>query len=305
MAKRAKRNPKIGRGGRIALIAFTALLLALALAVGGGMINANVLHIRRAEVQLQDLPAAFDGVKLLYASDIDLCGLNTAGKSAALFEELQSLKPDILLLGGDYSAPSLLEILNNPRGGGEKQARQLQSRTDFFHYIASFQAPMGKYAIASPEDPDWDGLRQVMEDSGIHPLFNQRVELRSGGESLWLAGVCQEVASLNSAGSTFSKDDCVVVAAYSPTVLPILLTSEAADGGQWTDLALCGLTHGGQVLLLGRTLLNLDSRERQFLSGWRTDSGFPILVTQGVGCEGVNLRLGTVPEVWLITLRRE
>ena len=138
----------------------------------------------------------------------------------------------------------------------------------------------------------------------MRPLFNDRTAIRSGGDALWLAGICEESASLNSAGNTFLKGDCVLVAAYSPTVLPVLLTSEASDGGQWADLALCGHTHGGQIRLFGRSVLPLDSREQRFLSGWNVDTGLPVLVTQGVGCEAVNLRLGSAPEVWLITLRR-
>ena len=35
------------------------------------------------------------------------------------------------------------------------------------------------------------------------------------------------------------------------------------------------------------------------------ENALPILTTEGVGCEGLNLRLGTAPEVWLITLRRQ
>ena len=164
---------------------------------------------------------------------------------------------------------------------------------------------MGKFAIASPEDLDQSGLASLMEGSGVRPLFNDRAAIRSGNDTLWIAGICQESASLNSAGTPFDRHDCVLLMAYSPEVLPVLLTSEARDGGPWADLALCGHTHGGQIRLFGRSVLPLTSRELRFLSGWNTDSGLPILVNQGLGCEGVNLRLGSQPEVWLITLRKQ
>ena len=303
MAVKKKNNKKMGRGGKIAIGVFVALLLAVATVAGVGLVNANIVRIRRAEVVLPDLPDAFDGVTVLYASDIDLCGLNTADKSGALFNQLQSLRPDLLILSGDYTSSSLLEVLNRPEDGSGDEADQLSSRSSFFHYISAFDAPMGKFAIAAPEDPDWDNLRQLLQDCGVRSLINDRTAIRSGDDTLWLAGISAESASLNSAGTVFSRDDCVLIAAYSPAVLPVLMTSEASDGGQWVDLALCGHTHGGQIRLFGRSVLSLDSREQRFLSGWRVDSGFPILVTEGVGCEGVNLRLGSQPEVWLITLR--
>ena len=53
-----------------------------------------------------------------------------------------------------------------------------------------------------------------------------------------------------------------------------------------------------------RTLLPLDEQERRYISGWRKENGVFLLTSQGVGCEGVPLRLGTAAEVHLITLRR-
>ncbi len=304
MAKRKKSNKKPGKGGRIALLLFTALLLTLGAAIGIGALNADIVRIRRAEIILPDLPRGFDGTTILYASDIDLCGLNTPERSGRLFDRLQSLKPDILLLGGDYTSSSLLEVMNGAGSEASGSPEKREARRRFFHYISSFDAPMGKFAIASPEDEDWDDLGVTMKESGVMPLFNDRAAIRSGSDTLWIAGVCRESASLNSAGSTFNRQEAVLVAAYSPEVLPVLLTSEACDGGQWADLLLCGHTHGGQIRLFGRSVLPLSARELRYLSGWNTDSGFPILINQGLGCEGVNLRLGTQPEVWLLTLRK-
>ena len=213
MAKRKKSNKKPGRAGKIALTVFVALLLALCALVGVGTLNAGIVRIRRADVALPDLPGGFDGVTVLYASDIDLCGLNTPDRTGKLFGRLQSLRPDILLLG--------------------VSPEKLEKRASFFHYISSFDAPMGKFAIASPEDLDQSGLASLMEGSGVRPLFNDRAAIRSGNDTLWIAGICQESASLNSAGTPFDRHDCVLLMAYSPEVLPVLLTSEARDGGPW------------------------------------------------------------------------
>lgn len=301
MASRQKKNRKLGRGGKAALKVLGALMLLAALTCGVGVINAGVVRVRRATVEIPDLPPAFDGRTILYASDIDLCGLNTPEKSAALLDRLQSLKPDMLILGGDYNAPTLTELLNRRTDG----AAALQKRTDFFRYISAFDAPLGKYAIAAPEDADPDGLRSLMSETGIRPLFNDRAAIRVGADTLWIVGVSADTVSLNAAGNAFSRNDCVIVVAYSPTVLPVLVTSEAGDGGPWADFALTGHTHGGQVRLFGRTALQLDRQEQHFLSGWTMENALPILTTAGVGCEGLNLRLGTEPEVWMITLERD
>lgn len=304
MASRKKSNKKPGKGWRIAIRLILAFIVALALGICVAAVNANIIRILRAEVVIPDLPAAFDGVTVLYATDIDLCGINRAEKAGALFEQLQAFKPDILILGGDYTSSSLLEILNRPENRSADPSEKLKQRERFFHYIASFDAPLGKFAISSPEDPDPSNLKIVMEECGIRPLFNDLTEIRSGGDTLRIVGISEQNANLNAIGGHFYNDDCVLVVAYSPTVLPVLLTSEARDGGAWSDLMLCGHTHGGQIRLFGQCALSLDEREQRFLSGWHTDSGNPILVSQGVGCEGANLRLGSGPEIWLLTLRR-
>ena len=303
MAVKHKKNKKPGNGGKIALRVFAAVAAALVALVGAGGINAGVVRIHRAEVVLEDLPQGFDGIDILYASDINLCGLNTPEKSGQLFRTLQSLQPDILLLGGDYTSPTLLEVLNQASKSGDFDASAAKNRRSFFHYIYDFDAPLGKFAIAAPEDPDWTDLADCMREAGVRPLFNDRAALSRNGDTLWLTGICQQSANLNSAGSLFRRGDCVISVAYSPSVLPVLLTSEASDGGQWNDLLLCGHTHGGQVRLFGRSALALSEQEQRFPFGWFCENTLPVLVTQGVGCEGFNVRLGTEPEVWLLTLR--
>lgn len=303
MASRRKNNPKMGKGRRIALKAFAALILALLTVVGIGMANASLIRVRYAELELPDLPVSFDGKTILYASDIDLCGVNTPAKTGALFRKLQSLNPDILILGGDYNSPSLLEILNRGEERAAASNRALVARANLFQYISDFDAPLGKYAVAAPEDVEQEELKEQMIAAGVSPLFNDRAAIHIGSETLWIIGVSAESANLNAAGSAFSRDDCVIVAAYSPAVLPVLVTSEAQDGGRWADLALTGHTHAGQIRLFGRSILQLNSQEQHYLSGWTMENMLPILTTTGVGCEGANIRLGTEPEVWMITLR--
>ena len=286
----------------MAIALFSALLLIIVITIGIAFANASLLRIRRAEVIIQNLPQGFYGKTILYASDIDLCGMNTSIRAGELFKQLQSLHPDMLILGGDYNSTALLDKINRPNKNSDDVLRTMDSRKDFFHYISDFHAPLGKYAIASTEDDDWQSLREVMNECGVHPLFNEKVDIHSNGDTLWLAGICGRVTSLNAAGSTFKKNDFVIVVAEKPDLLPILLTSEASDGGPWADMVLCGHTHGGQIRLFERTALTLSDADRRFLRGWNTQIGIPILTTQGVGCEGINLRVGTEPEVWMITL---
>ena len=304
MATRRKNNKKMSKSGKIALTIFLSLLLFLLIVVGVAAVNAGTVRVRRAEVIMPDLPASFDGATILFITDIDLCGLNTAQKSSALFKRLQTLHPDMLILGGDYTSTSLLDILNRTGNDAVSNSKKLRERSSFFHYISDFDAPLGKFAISSPDDPDINDLDQLMLETGVRPLYNDRAAISFGSDRLWLVGISNESANLNATGNSFARDDCVIVAAYSPSVLPILLTSEASNGGRWADVVLSGHTHGGQIRIFGRNALQLNHQEQQYISGWFMENGLPVLVSEGLGCEGANLRVNTTPEVWFIKLCR-
>ena len=294
-----KRNKakKKGFGWIIALI-IAVLIVGFA---GWMAVNASVLHLMRATVYMPDLPPAFEGKTILYASDIDLGGINTPKRAADAINRLQALEPDILLLGGDYTAPTLIDLLNQ-YDATRYAANTGDWRGDFFHYICDFSAPLGKYMIASPEDRLTGDVRAQAVDAGFRLLDSDRAEIALGGDRLWLVGLGDDISGVSKLAGQFKSTDAVVAVTSSPNQFPALMTTEAADSGHWVDLALAGHTHGGQIRLFGRSMLTMDTLEQQFFYGWNRETGVPMLVTSGMGCEGVNLRLNTQAEVWLITL---
>ena len=276
------------------IIAGIVLALA-ALSIISMAVSASVVQLRRATAVVPDLPEAFEGVTILYLSDIDLCGLNTPARSAELINRLQSLAPDMLILGGDYTSPTLWEFLN----GSDSGDRQRIDRDRFFEALANFTAPMGKYALTVQSDRALGDMTSLLEKCGFLCLNNTRRSLEKRGQRLWLVGADAE-SNYTAAGKLFNKKECVLCAVESPDCLPRIATAEAADGGQWADLCLTGSTHGGQICVFGRSILGLTPLQQQYLYGWTTENGVPTLTTSGLGCELLNLRLATAPEAWLL-----
>lgn len=294
--KRKKENKR--RLGWIIALAVSACVLGFA---GYMALNAFTLHLRRATVRLQDLPPAFEGKTILFASDIDLCGVNSPRRAAEVFNQLEVLKPDMLILGGDYTAPGLMDLINQT-DVAQFASKKTNARAEFFHYICDFPAAMGRYMIASPEDRLAGDVKALAQENGFTLLDGTGMPIPLGPDVLWLVGLGEDTDNINALSRHFRQDDCVIALTYSPTQFPAIMTSEASDSGHWVDLNLSGHTHGGQIKLFGRSILSLDPLEQQFLYGWNRETGVPMLVSSGMGCEGANLRLGTQAEVWLITL---
>lgn len=309
MAARKKKQPepRRGRGGWIALGVIGVMALMLGGLMGYGALNANTVHVRHASVAVEDLPAAFEGKSILFVSDIDLCGWNTPEKAGKLFNRLQALNPDILLLGGDYASESIIDVLNRSDETQTSDGELIRARTNFFNELARFSAPLGKYAVAGDNDAQAENLAQTLTQCGIQPLFNNRAEIPLNGDKIYLVGINYntEGVNFNGVGNAFNRDDCVIALTHSPAAFPQMITAEARDSGAWVDLALAGHTHGGQIRLFGRNIIRLTAQEQHYLYGWFSEGSAWMLTSSGLGCEGANIRIGSKSEVWMIELRRK
>lgn len=298
---RQKMNSKPMRGRRKSVL--PALLIALLLAIGGLLgwmhLSARVVHLNKAELYLPDLPAAFDGTKLIFLSDVNIRNENDSAAVIRTLQHLQQLNADMLILGGDYSAPTLMESLNGASGGSTQKAQA------FIAELASFPASLGKFAVCGEND-DPASLESLFAASGVQLLQDGCAEIKKDGSSLVIAGLSGSGTQTHyeQIGSYFSGDECVIAATHNPAGYVGVRVAEARGGGAWADAVLAGHTLGGQINILGRTLRNLPEAEARCIGGWYYSDDLPMLVSQGLGCKGALLRLGSESEIWLITLKK-
>ncbi len=290
--KRTKKRER-RRGG---LRVFAALFVCAALFLGYMYGSARVVHVRYATLHMRDLPAALEGLTLLYASDFDIKGAAEGRAAAKLMKRVAALNPDILLLGGDYISPTLWDALN----GAEPTAHD----GAFFAALSDFPARLGKFAVRGADDGAADAVARRMEAGGVRLLDDQIARLSFNGADFVLAGLAPDSEAAYALGREIAGGDFAILLSHSPGQFVRALTSDARDGGAWADLLLAGATHGGQMRVAGRTLLTLTEHERMHPEGWSKEGNAHLLISQGVGCEFANLRLGTRSEVHFITLRR-
>ncbi len=302
-------NPE--RKGKRGWRVFAFILAALLLLAGYMVLEADTVRVEYADVYLSDLPEAFDGTRILFLSDIHVDNFCPPEKAAALVNELGSLKPDLLLLGGDYSALDALDYARALTGGTSiAQAKEALAakRDQFFLMIRSFEAKLGKYAVAGNHDYELEHLDEAAALGGVKLIRNAGKVLTKDGQKLIIAGLDDWKAGMQDVGAVAQAvrgGDCVILLSHNPDALPSVIAEPAADGALWADLALSGHTHGGQVALFGWSPFSNSIYGRRYMSGWYEDSGALMLVSNGVGTTGLPLRLGAPPRVHVITLNEK
>ena len=241
--------------------------------------------IRRYTIGHPQVPAAFDGFRIAFASDFHLESKYKYRHLQNTVRALQDEHPDLLLLGGDYQE------------GCEYVA-------PLFAALGQVTPPYGTYAVLGNNDYErcTQEIRRAMKENGIRLLEHELDTLTRDGQNLILAGVANgfDLKRYATSPTTHLKEeDYVILITHTPDYTEDTDISHA-------DLALAGHTHGGQVTLFGVIVPETGSKYgRQFLTGLNhTSLGIPIITSNGLGTSRYPVRTGARNEVVVVTLQK-
>ena len=270
--------------------AFLRLLLVLTLA---GVAAFAWMHhearldpaIRRATVHLPDWPTGRAPVRVLLLSDIHMgSAVMDAARLGRIVDQANALKPDLVLIAGDF-------VYGNAPVEGARSARRLVAP------LARLHAPLGVVAVSGNHDywAGQDSLPPALERAGVTLLENKAIvrgPLAIGGLADGYTLHARIPLTMN---ALYKLPGAKVVLTHAPEITPYL-PGEA-------HLVLAGHTHCGQMVVSWLGPLSRVARAR-YGCGWtrERDRDRLNLVTAGVGTSILPLRLGTVPDMWLLTL---
>lgn len=295
---RQKMKPRRRRRGALGAVLLILLLLGGSFGYMAGC--AHLTHLRYAQVYLEDLPAAFDGATVLFVSDINIKNDLDSAAAVKLMKKLSGMNADMLLLGGDYTADTLIETINGAESNDSADAAA------FIAALSDFSAPLGKFAVAGEHD-DPETLDRMFGLSGVQFLDDACASVEKENSRLIIAGlsdVSLKKTPYEQIGRYFTGNECVLALAHNPAAYIGVRVAEARGGGAWADMVLAGHTLGGQVRIADRTLRAMPEEEARCIGGWYYENDLPMLVSEGLGCRDAMLRLGSESQVWHITLRR-
>lgn len=277
--KRAKMPSRLGRF--LALLpAGCALLYPLYLATR--------LDLCEHTYQNSKIPAVFEGLRIAYISDIHYGTFLNDQRLNDLIGRVNALEPDLILLGGDYA--------ENSDG-----ALQFWQKKPAFQPRIATLAVFGNHDRTLPEE-NFLPIQKAMKAAGVIPLVNDVYLLEKEGNTIAFAGIDDYYNGYPDPErlSQLSQDaDFIVFLPHTPDVFPELFSLPQPP---FFDLALCGHTHGGQVVFFGYAPKTSTDCGNRYRSGWYHENGTDILVSNGVGTSDLPVRLGARPQFHLLTL---
>ena len=243
----------------------------------------GISRVRTYKFSHPDVPAAFDGFRIAFISDLHYKSLFKEKGLENLVRLLNAQQADVLLVGGDLHE------------GCEYVAPVVSA-------LAAVKVPMGTYVVLGNNDYEAcyvDIVRQL-EAHNIH-LMEHRVDtLKRDGAEILIAGVRNPFdLQKNGVSPTLalSPDDFVILLTHTPDYAEDVAITN-------TDLVLAGHTHGGQVTLFGLYAPILPSHYGQRFRGGlkRNSQGIPMIITNGLGTSNKNIRMFAPSEVVVIEL---
>ena len=295
---------------RRALFGLPLIGAGMVAATGGWSVaEASALDPRVVHYDLQ-LPGWPAGLSMTFAVLADLHACEPwmdRDRIAAIVSATNALGADAVLLLGDYviahgyfMAPVPTEVWAGP--------------------LSDLRAPLGVHAILGNHDWWADAAVQssrtglpaaavALEAAGIRVLHNSSIPLRKDGKVVHIAGLGdQEAFNLGDEPSEcfggvddlertlagVPDGEAVVLLAHEPDIFPTVPDR--------VSLTLSGHTHGGQVRVLGYAPVVPSRYGDRYVYGHVVEDRRHLVVSGGLGCSILPIRLGSPPEIVLLSL---
>lgn len=262
------------------LIGLASMVLAYAY-----LIEPRRLVVIETELRVPHFEPALNGLRVVAISDIHGGSNNvTAEKLRQLVTVANAQNPDLIVLLGDYVSQT--EGKSSPlKMPVEEVAENLKG----------FSARYGVYGVIGNHDWWYDEVRvtKALESAGITVLENETREVNVNGVQLSIWGIEDHWKRESVPTEPVAAARNILALTHNPDSL-LQSPSNIA-------LMFAGHSHGGQIYFpfYGRKAFVNDPR---FMYGHAVVEGKNVFVTSGVGTSVVSLRLGTPPEIAVVTL---
>ena len=244
--------------------------------------------VRQTAVALPDWPQGQPPVRALLISDIHVAGPDMPpSRLERIVAQINALRPDVVLIAGDFVSDKRVATRTYPLGEAAAPLAGLRPR-------------LGTYAVLGNHDHwrDAADARAALSAAGVTVLDNSAAQ----AGPLVVGGLDDDYTGHDDMRRTLAAmrrlRGARVLLSHSPDPFATL----ADDVG----LMLAGHTHCGQIRLpLIGAVSTMSSYGERYACGRVDERGHTLIVGAGLGTSILPLRLGAVPDLWLVTIGPE
>jgi predicted MPP superfamily phosphohydrolase len=271
-----------------------AVAAAAGLALDASYLEPDHPRLERVEVRLARLPQQLDGFTIAQLSDFHYDPYFAVTPIKAAVAMLNNLRPDLIVLTGDFVTAPVLEWESALR-------RAAAAAYPCAELLSGLHAHHGIIAVLGNHDDACgpDGVTEALEGKGIRVLRNQHLSIERDGVQFWVAGLDDVLG-----GKARVEESLRGIPASDTTVMLCHEPDFADDVRRYpVDLQLSGHSHGGQVRLPLVGAPYLPPGGKQYPWGLRQLGRLKLYTNCGIGTIRIPVRFNCPPEVTLLTLR--
>jgi predicted MPP superfamily phosphohydrolase len=262
------------------------LLLGLGIVIWGYLTATRDPVVRSATIALAGWPEGSSPIRAVLISDIHIIAPDMPPERlAGIVRRINGLKPDLVLIAGDFVSDRTIATHHYPA-------------TALIPPLAQLRPRLGTFAVLGNHD-HWrneSAVRRALREAGVVVLDNQAREVGP----LALGGIDDSYTHHADLGRTLARMRRIAGARVLLSHSPDPFAKVPAD----VSLMVAGHTHCGQISLpIIGAIMTASSYGRRFVCGRVDETGRTLIVTAGLGTSNLPIRLGAVPDIWLLTLQ--
>ena len=250
------------------------------------VIERYLIQVNTYRIPVPNLPAVFEGFRLLQISDIHYGFLVPSLLVESVVDTANRLNADAIICTGDYVHE-------------KNSTRQID---EVWPIIATLDAPYGVFSVLGNHDHWADEKRSLfwLKESG-QDLRHKSVSISKNNQKIWLGGagdLWEDELGVDKAFENSPAEDCKILLAHNPDTVDHQFKNRI-------DLTISGHTHGGQVHIpfLGFTILPV--KNKRYVNGFYKTTNGNLFISRGIGWTIAPVRFNCAPEIAILELVQE
>jgi predicted MPP superfamily phosphohydrolase len=292
---------------QIGLAAGAVMLGSVAYGITKGKYAFRILS---EKIHFNDLPEAFDGVRVVHISDAHLGSFldNSFEEVGQAIDMINDLQPDYIFFTGDmvnnyaFEAEPWIEHFSRLKAKSGKYS--ILGNHDYGDYVFSKDNP----EHVAQRKVNLARLKEIHAEMGFNLLCNQNALLERNGQTIRLLGMenwghgFQKYGDLKETMTGATSEEFKILLSHDPTHW-----EQQVMGKENIHLTLSGHTHGMQFGVelpsLGIKFSPSQFRYKRW-GGLYTENNQHIYVNRGFGFLGFPGRVGMPPEITCLDLHK-